>query len=693
MILSDFWKYVFRMLCVLGTLAGMIITGYTVLQQPELIPAVNNSSIFLYIDILLMMNGAGLLLWGEHRQPVANRIAIATLTGTVAVGLFALLTQSWPEKHSEFLTFAIVLSGVGTANIAILLSKRLVNSVNLLGNTSVWICGITSCSLLIISSEITLPDLASVWEIFTRHLILLLTGNALMIYTREYGRQRPGFIPRWKPNVAGMTAAVTGLFIWLMLIHVSRPVLSGIFLVITGLFTVTLTIMARFVQTARYRAMRLVAAQKEEARMLRELRHSRDKLLERKRQLEQNNRELALEIKLRRNAEKKLQESESRLQALFNTAADGIITIDEYGKIETINQAALKMFNFPVAEMIQENFSKLIPVLNDSGNHSDFNNFIRETLNQHNRRRELHGRRKNGDLFPLSMALSEVQLNDRLLYTAIIHDITARKKSEQRLRSYTAQLARTNQELKEFANVASHDLQEPLRKIRAFSDRIEQQVAGDEQSRDYLNRIQSAAERMQQLINDWLTFSRITTNAQPFSTVDLNKVTMEVLSDFEKHISPAQTELHFSGIRNIEADSQQIQQLLHNIIQNSIKFKNNNALKLNISGRWLPDSQHENNGQSQNNGLVELSIRDNGIGFDEKYIGKIFMLFQRLNSHSRYPGTGVGLAICQKIVERHGGYIRARSEPGKGTEIIVTLPVKQADRDSQHELSSESNSR
>jgi light-regulated signal transduction histidine kinase (bacteriophytochrome) len=241
------------------------------------------------------------------------------------------------------------------------------------------------------------------------------------------------------------------------------------------------------------------------------------------------------------------------------------------------------------------------------------------------------------------------------------------------------ELARSNAELQQFASVASHDLQEPLRKIQAFGNRLKATYgeALTDQGRDYLERMQNAAQRMQALIDDLLILSRITTRGQPFVSVDLAQVTQEVLSDLELRLQQTQGRVEVRALPTIEADPLQIRQLLQNLLSNALKFHRHGEAPVVKLGSQLLD---QNNQPVENAAIAEfcqIIVEDNGIGFDEKYLDRIFNVFQRLHSRSEYEGTGMGLAICRKIAQRHYGSITARSTLGQGATFIVTMPVKQ----------------
>ncbi|MGF1477110.1 MAG: ATP-binding protein [Geminicoccaceae bacterium] len=253
--------------------------------------------------------------------------------------------------------------------------------------------------------------------------------------------------------------------------------------------------------------------------------------------------------------------------------------------------------------------------------------------------------------------------------TVVLHtDITDLKDRE------TA-LERSNRELETFASIASHDLQEPLRKIDAFGDRLKRKYndqLGDD-GRMYIERMQSAVGRMRSLINDLLDYSRVTTKAKPFKAVALDQVFAEVVGDLQISIENVRGKVEGRDLPVIDADGTQMRQLLQNLIANALKFLNpETPPEVTIIGQVL-----EEDGRNSEDGKVRIEIRDNGIGFDMKYADRIFGIFQRLHSRSDYEGTGVGLATCRKIVERHGGTIAVSSQPGEGTAFIIELPVRQ----------------
>lgn len=255
-----------------------------------------------------------------------------------------------------------------------------------------------------------------------------------------------------------------------------------------------------------------------------------------------------------------------------------------------------------------------------------------------------------------------------------------RKRAEDELRASAARLEQSNRELQDFASVASHDLQEPLRKIQAFGDRLKTKCAPQlsDEGRDYLSRMQNAAGRMQTLINDLLTFSRVTTKTRPFTPVDLDRVAHEVLSDLEVRIGEVGGRVEMADLPTVDADPLQMRQLLQNLIGNALKFRRPGEPPVVRVGASVVAA-----GEARAALTVpaaeacRIVVADNGIGFDEKYLDRIFTVFQRLHGRDAYEGNGVGLAVCRRIAERHGGSITAESVPGRGATFIVTLPVRQ----------------
>ena len=254
---------------------------------------------------------------------------------------------------------------------------------------------------------------------------------------------------------------------------------------------------------------------------------------------------------------------------------------------------------------------------------------------------------------------------------------TLNRTLDEKIFEQTEELQKANQKLKEsnfdlenFAAIASHDLQEPLRKIVTFGERLQGECQDqlDEDGTYYLERIVSASHRMRNLINDLLVYSRVTRKGEAETAVNLNTLVHDILSDFELKINEKSASVEVSDLETIEADASQMRQLFQNLISNALKFQTpHNKPVIKISG--APNSLKP--------GLYTITVSDNGIGLDEKYKEKIFTIFQRLHGRQEYEGSGIGLAICRRIVNRHNGNIEVSSIPGEGTTFTINLPIKQ----------------
>ncbi|BED88264.1 MULTISPECIES: sensor histidine kinase [unclassified Pseudoalteromonas] len=258
------------------------------------------------------------------------------------------------------------------------------------------------------------------------------------------------------------------------------------------------------------------------------------------------------------------------------------------------------------------------------------------------------------------------------------NETLATKVSErtQELTLYSDELSRSNRELEEFAFVASHDLQEPLRKIQAFSDRLETMFKDElgEKGIDYIGRMKNAAQRMSNLINDLLEFSRVTTRGKDFDDTDLKGVVNDILSDLEVAIKESNAQVEVGELPVIQADKSQMQQLFLNLLSNAVKFR-----KPGVEPHISITYEHKIEFSAEHNDNIDwqvVTIKDNGIGFSQEYADKIFVPFQRLHGRSEYKGTGIGLSVCRRIVERHGGIITAHSKDGEGATFIIKLPVE-----------------
>lgn len=262
----------------------------------------------------------------------------------------------------------------------------------------------------------------------------------------------------------------------------------------------------------------------------------------------------------------------------------------------------------------------------------------------------------------------------------ITRDITAKKNFENERERNIRELNRSNKELEEFAYVASHDLHEPLRKVLTFSERLKGRFSeslGDD-GKLYLDRIWASADSMRCLIDNLLEFSRMSRGARSFVSCDLTDVFREVLADQELRIEETSTVIRISELPKVEAVPSELKQLFNNLIGNALKFRKKDAPpEISISSRSLTHKEKTELLLPFNQTFYEIAVKDNGIGFESAYAEKIFEIFQRLHGKTEYAGSGIGLAICKKIVENHDGIIYAASEPGVGSVFSVILPEQQ----------------
>jgi signal transduction histidine kinase len=264
---------------------------------------------------------------------------------------------------------------------------------------------------------------------------------------------------------------------------------------------------------------------------------------------------------------------------------------------------------------------------------------------------------------------------------ATYQDITDVENHSVMMQNYTQKLERSNRELADFAYVASHDLQEPLRKIEAFGERLSNKYSSQlpDDGRMFIDRMQNAASRMRKLIDDLLSYSRVTTEAKPFQRASLSNILQEVISDLQVRIEETNATIDVSPLPEIECDPMQMRQLMQNLVGNALKYRRPDvAPAIKISGEIKKSANNSGRGP-----ILLMSVMDNGIGFENQFREKIFTIFQRLHSRNEYEGTGIGLATVRKIVERHGGKIEADGEPNVGATFNVTLPLSQQNPEGQ----------
>jgi PAS domain S-box-containing protein len=392
------------------------------------------------------------------------------------------------------------------------------------------------------------------------------------------------------------------------------------------------------------------------------LKRAEKTLSQRRQELESSKTVLELHVQERTGELQKLQR---RYELILNSAGEGICGLDLEGRATFVNPAVSRITGCPIGDLIGKNERE---IFGENGTNGE---------NKHAGERTFH--RKDGTCVPLEFVKTPIHENDREVGAVLVFkDIAERKRVEEAIAQKAAELARSNSELEQFAFVASHDLQEPLRKIQAFGDRLKQKIGGAAiapEAQEYLERMQNASARMRTLINDLLTFSRVIRRTEPFVSVDLAAVTKGVLGDLEVRIEKSGAKIEVGDLPVIEADATQMHQLLLNLISNALKFQPAGAQPVvKVRSRRFSALSGEQ--------FCEVTVQDNGIGFEEKYLEKMFAVFQRLHGRSEYEGTGVGLAVCRRITDRHHGTITARSQPGQGATFIVTLPMYQAKMES-----------
>ncbi|MBL4654554.1 MAG: PAS domain S-box protein [Bacteroidia bacterium] len=372
------------------------------------------------------------------------------------------------------------------------------------------------------------------------------------------------------------------------------------------------------------------------------------------------------DITKRINTEEALRKSEERFRTIFENVPVGLFRTTPEGKIIMANPALVNMLGYNSVEELN-NID-----LNKEGfapgfTRQDFRNILEKEGEVMGLEYKWEGPNNKTFYAKENAKVIKDEAGNTLFYEGSIEDITDKKQAEAKLTEYTLELKRSNQELQDFASITSHDLKEPLRKITTFCDRLKESANQlDEQGTLYLDRMSESAKRLQRLIDDILQYSRITSEPKRFQEVDLNKVLKDILSDLELKIEQSNASIHVNELPTINAEPVQMHQLFLNIISNSLKFSQKDTSPTIVI-----------NCNKLDNASYEISIQDNGIGFEEKYLEKIFKPFQRLHTRTQYEGSGIGLAICQKIITRHNGAITATSKIREGSTFNITLPANQ----------------
>ncbi len=349
-------------------------------------------------------------------------------------------------------------------------------------------------------------------------------------------------------------------------------------------------------------------------------------------------------------------ESSRRHHQIIETALDAFVEMDSDGLITNWNARAETTFGWSRSDAIGQPFSRIIiPPEYCDANTQGLRRFLATgegpVLNQ---RIEITALHRDGSVFPIELAISPILWGKRRFFAAFVRDVTERKRAEQELARRAEELARSNADLEQFAYVASHDLQEPLRMVASYTQLLGRRYKGklDADADEFIAFAVDGATRMQQLIQDLLSFSRVTTKGKELQPTDSRAACDQAIANLRAAISESGTVVTTGSLPTVCADVTQLTQLFQNLIGNAIKYRNECKPEVQVGAtpvedRWV------------------FSVQDNGIGIEPQYFDRIFQMFQRLHTRKQYTGTGIGLAICRKIVERHGGRIWVESQPGK----------------------------
>jgi PAS domain S-box-containing protein len=388
---------------------------------------------------------------------------------------------------------------------------------------------------------------------------------------------------------------------------------------------------------------------------------------------------LVRDITERKQAEEALRQSEARKTAMLDTAMDAVVTIDHEGKIVEFNPAAEQMFDFRRDDVLGRVMAELIVPPGQRGEHErGMARFLTTGVGRIlNKRIELSALRSDGSEFPVEVAITRLAHEGPPLFTGYIRDITARKQAEKQLihanrelatrataiEHFNRQLTRSNEDLKQFAYVASHDLQEPLRKVTSFCEMLRDEYSGrlDGDALTYIDYAVGGALRMKSLITDLLDYSRVETQGKPLVATSAEEALSEAIRNLELTFEESKASVECDRLPVIDADRAQLVRLFQNLIGNAIKYRGDAPPRVHV---WAEEQEDD----------WVFHVEDNGLGIDPKYNERIFVIFQRLHSRDAYAGTGIGLAVCKRIVERFGGRIWVESKLGEGSNFCFSLP-------------------
>jgi len=357
-----------------------------------------------------------------------------------------------------------------------------------------------------------------------------------------------------------------------------------------------------------------------------------------------------------------------QFERLFEFAPDAIIAVDAQGKIVLVNEETERMLGYLRDELLGQPVELLVPERVQARHAVHRADYV-----AHPRRRppgtgmELNARHKDGSEVPVDISLGPLDTDEGVLIVSVLRDVSERREAERRIARQADELIRSNAELEQFAYVASHDLQEPLRMVASYTQLLARRYGNDldDDAREFIRYAVDGATRMQRLINDLLAYSRVGTQGSPPEPVDGDAVLGRTLDDVREALAESQATVTHDPLPTVRADGDQLGQLFQNLITNAVKFCGDTPPKVHVSAE-------------RRDGEWYFFVRDEGIGIDPEYAERIFVIFQRLHTRSEHPGTGIGLAVCKKIVERHGGRIWVESSPGAGSTFVFTIPATDA---------------
>jgi PAS domain S-box-containing protein len=361
------------------------------------------------------------------------------------------------------------------------------------------------------------------------------------------------------------------------------------------------------------------------------------------------------------------QAEEAIFRSLLQAAPDGILVCDQHGRIIIANEQVERMLGYTTGELIGQEVEVLVPEYIRPKHAA-----LRDGYFGNPRRRpmgiglDLVATRKGGATVPVEISLSPFELEGAPCAIAVVRDVTELRRLDRELKHNNQELRRSNQELEQFAYVASHDLQEPLRMVAGYTQLLQRRYGDklDADAKEYIGFAVDGVKRMQALINDLLTYARVAPRAKPFAAVALADAATQALSNLEVAIEEGRAQITVEPLPVVRGDVVQLTQLLQNLVSNALKFR--------AEGRPVAVAIRAR----REDAVWRVSVEDHGIGIEPAYAEKVFVIFQRLHGRDAYPGTGIGLAIAKRVVERHGGRIWFEPTAGGGTTFHFTLPAE-----------------